>query len=222
MCIRDSLGDDHTHDIQVGFLACAYTPDMWKSVFRYDDNYFANPAEQLDPTKGGVVLLANPVQPHSEGSISLASADPNDKPIIDFNYLDDPHDIEVMVAALKKVLEIANSWPGEGLGELMVPPLLAEKHGYDAAVGPSNELLEDMARHYALTVYHLVSTCRMGDVVDESLKVFGVDGLRVADASVMPNIVSGNTNAAAIMIGEKAAEIIAMEHEISLAEMVGV
>ena len=82
--------------------------------------------------------------------------------------------------------------------------------------------LEDMARHYALTVYHLVSTCRMGDVVDESLKVFGVDGLRVADASVMPNIVSGNTNAAAIMIGEKAAEIIAMEHEISLAEMVGV
>ena len=220
--LSSGLGDDHTHDIQVGFLACAYTPDMWKSVFRYDDNYFANPAEQLDPTKGGVVLLANPVQPHSEGSISLASADPNDKPIIDFNYLDDPHDIEVMVAALKKVLEIANSWPGEGLGELMVPPLLAEKHGYDAAVGPSNELLEDMARHYALTVYHLVSTCRMGDVVDESLKVFGVDGLRVADASVMPNIVSGNTNAAAIMIGEKAAEIIAMEHEISLAEMVGV
>ena len=171
--------------------------------------------------KGGVVLLANPVQPHSEGSITLASSDPNDKPIISFNYLDDPHDVDVMVAALKKVLEVANSWPGEGLGALTVPPLLAERHGYDAAAGPSDALLEDMARHYALTVYHLVSTCRMGDVVDPDLKVFGVDGLRVADGSVMPNIVSGNTNAACVMIGEKAAELLASEHDVALEQMVG-
>ncbi len=219
--LSSGLGDDHTHDIQVGFLACAYTPDMWKGIFRYDDNYFSNPEQQLDPSKGGVVLLANPVQPHSEGSITLASADPNDKPIIDFNYFADPHDVKVMVAAMRKVIEIADAWPGDGLGALNIPPLLAEKHGYDAAAGPSDELLEDMARHYALTVYHLVSTCRMGDVVDERLKVFGVDGLRVADASVMPNIVSGNTNAASIMIGERAAELIAMDHGMALANMVG-
>ena len=219
--LSSGLGDDHTHDIQLGFLACSYTPDLWSGVFRLDENYFGDPEVQLDPMKGGVVLLANPVQPHSEGSITLASSDPNDKPIISFNYLDDPHDVDVMVAALKKVLEVANSWPGEGLGALTVPPLLAERHGYDAAAGPSDALLEDMARHYALTVYHLVSTCRMGDVVDPDLKVFGVDGLRVADGSVMPNIVSGNTNAACVMIGEKAAELLASEHDVALEQMVG-
>jgi choline dehydrogenase len=216
------LGDDHTHDIQVGFLACGYTPDIWKGVFRIDDKYFANAEEQLDPNKGVVVILANPVQPHSEGSITLASADPNDKPIIDFNYFGDPHDVQVMLAAMRKSLDIAASWPGEGLGELMIPPLLADKHGYDPGDGPNDALLEDMARHYSLTVYHLVSTCRMGDVVDPSLKVIGVGGLRVADASIMPNIVSGNTNAASIMIGEKAAELVAAEHDITLAETVGV
>ncbi len=215
------LGDEHTHDIQIGFLTCGYTPDIWKSVFRVDDNYFEDAEAQLDPTKGVVVILPNPVQPHSEGSITLASADPNDKPIIDLNYFDDPHDVNVMLAAMRKGLEIAASWPGDGLGALMVPPLLAERHGYDASDGPSDALLEDMARHYSLTVYHLVSTCRMGDVVDPSLKVFGIDGLRVADASVMPNIVSGNTNAASIMIGEKAAELVAGEHGIALAENVG-
>ncbi len=215
------LGDEHTHDIQVGFLTCGYTPDIWRDVFRIDDNYFADAEAQLDPTKGVVVILPNPVQPHSEGSITLASNDIADKPVIDFNYFGDPHDVKVMIAAMRKSLEIAASWPGDGLGALMVPPFLAEAHGYDADAGPSDELLEDMARHYCLTVYHLVSTCRMGDVVDPSLKVFGIDGLRVADASIMPNIVSGNTNAASIMIGEKAAELIAADHSITLEEMVG-
>lgn len=78
-----------------------------------------------------------------------------------------------------------------------------------------------MARHYALTVYHETSTCRMGEVVDPQLRVRGVSGLRVADASVMPNIVSGNTNASAIMIGEKAAELIAKDHGVHLHEVVG-
>lgn len=219
--LSSGLGDEHTHDIQIGFLTCAYTPDLWSGVFRYGDGYFADPASQLDPNKGGVVILANPVQPHSEGSITLASSDPNDKPIIDFNYFGEQHDVDVMVAAMRKVLDIANAWPGEGLGAWMVPPHISEAHGYDAAVGPTDALLEDLARHYALTVYHLVSTCRMGDVVDESLKVYGIDGLRVADASVMPNIVSGNTNAASIMIGEKAAELLAGEHGIALEQMVG-
>jgi choline dehydrogenase len=78
-----------------------------------------------------------------------------------------------------------------------------------------------LARYHSSTVYHLTSTCRIGSVVDAHLRVFGVDGLRVADASVMPNVVSGNTNAATIMIGEKAAEMIAFEHGITLHEFVG-
>ena len=82
-------------------------------------------------------------------------------------------------------------------------------------------LLEDMARHYSFTVYHLTSTCRIGSVVDAELRVIGVTNLRVADASVMPNVVSGNTNAAAIMIGEKAAEMVAADHGVALREFVG-
>jgi len=75
--------------------------------------------------------------------------------------------------------------------------------------------------HYSLTVYHQSSTCRIGDVVDPRLRVFGVGRLRIADTAVMPEIVSGNTNAAAIMIGEKAAELVAADHGIKLAEFVG-
>jgi len=72
-----------------------------------------------------------------------------------------------------------------------------------------------------MTVFHLTCTCRIGSVVDPRLRVLGVEGLRVADASVMPNIISGNTNAATIMIGEKAAEMIAADYGVHLAEFVG-
>jgi choline dehydrogenase len=78
-----------------------------------------------------------------------------------------------------------------------------------------------MSLHYATTVFHMTTTCRMGDVVDSRLRVNGVARLRVADASIMPNVVSGNTNAAAIMIGEKAAEMIAVDHGLHLQEFVG-
>jgi choline dehydrogenase-like flavoprotein len=98
---------------------------------------------------------------------------------------------------------------------------LAQKHGYREGATPSDALLEDLALHFSLTVYHLTCTCRIGSVVDPRLRVMGVGKLRVADASVMPNVVSGNTNAASIMIGEKAAEMVAADHGVKLAEFVG-
>ena len=103
----------------------------------------------------------------------------------------------------------------------MVPPFLALKHGYREGAAPSDALLEDLALHFSITVYHLTCTCRIGSVVDPRLRVVGVGKLRVADASVMPNIVSGNTNAASIMSGEKAAEMIAADHGVKLTELVG-
>jgi choline dehydrogenase len=103
----------------------------------------------------------------------------------------------------------------------MVPPFLAAKHGYRDGGEPSDALLEEFALHFSLTVYHPTSTCRIGDVVDPRLKVFGVGKLRVADASVMPAVTGGNTNAPTIMIGEKAAEMIAADHGVRLAEFVG-
>ena len=216
------LGDPHTHDAQIGFLAAGYTPAIWEHVFRIPPAaFFEDPEAFLDPTKGQVVVLPNPVQPHSEGSVTLASADPAVAPRIDLNYFDDPHDVAVMVSVMRRALEIAAAWPGGGLGDPVIPPHLAQAHGHEAGTEPSDALLEDIARHYALTVYHETSTCRIGDVVDPRLRVLGIADLRVADASVMPNVVSGNTNAASIMIGEKAAEMIAADHGVRLHQVVG-
>jgi choline dehydrogenase len=169
-----------------------------------------------------VILLANPVQPHSEGEIVLSSANPLKNPDIRMNYYGDPYDMEVMVAVMRRALEVATKWPAHRrLGPLLVPPGLAARHGYVTGDTPGDALLEDLARHYSFTVYHLTSTCRMGSVVDPRLRVIGVADLRVADASVMPNITSGNTNAASIMIGEKAAEMIAADRGVHLKEFAG-
>jgi choline dehydrogenase len=217
------LGDDHTHDAQIGFFICGYNDDIWRTCLKVDPaTYFDDPAVRLAPDAESVIVLANPVQPHSEGEIVLTSADPAASPDIRMNYYGDPYDMEVMVAVLRKTLDIVDNWPAERpLGEWLVPPALAEKHGYVTGDVPSDALLEDMARYYSFTVYHLTSTCRMGDVVDERLRVNGVAGLRVADASIMPNVISGNTNAPSIMIGEKAAEMLAADHGVALNELVG-
>jgi choline dehydrogenase-like flavoprotein len=214
------LGDDHTHDAQLGFFICGYDEDIWRTCLRVDPaEYFDDPDRRLAPDARSVIVLANPVQPHSEGEIVLTSADPLDHPEIRMNYLDDPHDMEVMVAVVRKALDVAAHWPardGQGLGPWLVPPALAAAHGHREGDTPSDELIVDLARHYSSTVYHLTSTCRIGSVVDPELRVLGVDGLRVADASVMPNVVSGNTNAASIMIGEKAADLLAATHDLAL------
>jgi choline dehydrogenase-like flavoprotein len=217
------LGDDHTHDAQVGFFVCGYNPDIWKANLRVDpEEYFDDPARRLSPDAESIIVLANPVQPHSEGEIVLASADPTAHPDIRMNYFDDPHDMKVMIAIMRRALDIVSNWPGDrNIGPALVPPALAAKHGHTAGDTPSDALLEDLARHYSFTVYHPTSTCAMGKVVDERLRVEGVANLRIADASVMPNVVSGNTNAASIMIGEKAAEMIARDHRITLNEFVG-
>lgn len=179
------LGDTHTHDAQIGLFVCGYTVDLWRALFRVDpDVYFADAAAALAPDAQVVVMLPNPVQPHSEGEVRLASADPDAAPLIALNYFADPHDATVMVSVMRRALEV-------------------------------------VARHYALTVYHETSTCRIGSVVDADLRVRGVARLRVADASVMPNVTSGNTNAPTIMIGEKAAEMIAADHGISVLQTVG-
>ena len=217
------LGDEHTHDAQIGFFVCGYNVDLWERCFRVDTNdLFADPSVTLGPDAESMIVLANPVQPHSEGEIQLVSADPAEAPDIRMNYYADPHDMKVMIAVIRRVLDVVAAWPTHReIGPLLISPALATKHGHVVGEPPSDDLLEDLARHYSLTVYHLTSTCKMGSVVDHELRVNGVANLRVADASVMPNIVSGNTNAAAIMIGEKAAEMIAAAHDVSLAAFVG-
>ena len=217
------LGDLHSHDLEIMCFVTAGDDDLQKRILNVDTaRYFDDVSTRLAPDSENLTLLANPVLPHSEGEIALDSADPLVQPTIRMNYYADPHDMKVMVAAIRRTMEIAAHWPGNRrLGPLMVPPFLAAKHGYAPGTTPSDALLEDLALHFSLTVYHPTSTCRIGDVVDPRLRVLGVDRLRVADASVMPNVISGNTNAPTIMIGEKAAEMIAADHGIKLAEFVG-
>lgn len=213
------LGDAYSHDAQIGYVPCGYDKGLLGDRLRLDlSTYFENADEALAPDKESMILLANPVLPHSKGEIVLASADPTVAPEIRMNYFSDPHDLPVMVAVMRKALQIVENWPGDTKpGPLNVPPALARKHGYVEGQPPSDALLENMALHYSTTVYHLCSTCRMGTVVDAELRVMGIAGLRVADASVMPNIISGNTNATSIMIGEKAADILRASHSLSKA-----
>jgi choline dehydrogenase-like flavoprotein len=217
------LGDSHSHDAQIAFIPCGYNTELWQFCLNVDTaRYFDDASKRLAPEAEGAIVLANPVLPHSEGEIVLESPDPAAHPTIRMNYFEDAHDMTVMLAVLRRALEVVAHWPAHGkIGPLLVPPFLAQKHGYDEGAIPSDALLEDLALHFSLTVYHLTSTCRIGSVVDPQLRVVGVGKLRVADASVMPNVVSGNTNAASIMIGEKAAEMVAADHGVKLTEFVG-
>ena len=217
------LGDHHSHDAQIVLIPCGYNEDLFSARLNIDlSRYFEDAAATLAPDNENIIVLANPVLPHSEGEIVLQSADPAVPPTIHMNYFADPHDLKVMVAVMRRALDIIDHWPGPVKpGPLAIPPFLARKHGYIEGQPPSDALLENMALHFSTTVYHLSCTCRIGDVVDARLRVLGVKNLRVADASVMPEIVSGNTNAASIMIGEKAAEIVARDRGVRLARFVG-
>ena len=210
------LGDAGRHDIEIIFFLTGRNEDFVRTIFNIDTaRFFDNPGKRVANDAENLVLLPHPVLPHSRGEIVLDSADPAAPPAIRMNYYDDPHDMKVMVAAIRRTMEIAAHWPGNRKpGPVMIPPFLASKHGYRDGDDPSDALLEDFALHFSLTVYHPTSTCRIGDVVDPRLRVLGVGRLRVADASVMPGVIAGNTNAPTIMIGEKAAEMIAAEHGI--------
>lgn len=215
------LGDSHSHDAQIACFASGGSTELFDCLNIDLALYFDDVSRRLAPDAESLIVLANPVLPHSEGEIILHSAVPSVHPVIRMNYFADPHDLKVMVAVLRRALDIVAHWPGHKLGPLMVPPFLARKHEHQDGAAPSDALLEDLALHFSMTVYHLTCTCRIGSVVDPRLRVLGVGKLRVADASVMPNVVSGNTNAASIMIGEKAAEMVAVDHGVRLAEFVG-
>ncbi len=217
------LSDPHSHDAQIGCFVTNGDEDLVRAKLNLDTALiFDDPARRLAPDAEHVNLLATIALPHSEGEIVLASPDPAVHPTIRLNYYDDPQDLAVMKAVIRRALEIAAHWPrNQKIGPWLVPPFLAERHGHTPGAEPSDALLEDMALHFSVTVYHETSTCRIGDVVDPGLRVMGVKNLRVADASVMPNIVSGNTNAPTIMIGEKAAEMIASDHGVKLRAFVG-
>ncbi len=151
----------------------------------------------------GFTMIAYQLRPESRGEIKLKSPDPFDAPAVHPNYLATETDQRTIVAGLKLCRQILATPHMQSLIEAEFQP--------GSAVESDEELL-DYARRRGGTVYHPTSTCKMGNdpmaVVDPELRVHGVDGLRVADASIMPTVVSGNTNAATIMIGERAADMV--------------
>ncbi|OLR90891.1 GMC family oxidoreductase [Actinokineospora bangkokensis] len=143
------------------------------------------------------------VAPRSRGTLRLRSADPRWRPLIDPAYYADPVDMEATVAGIRVLEEIGRQ---AALSRFLADPYLPDRRGL------SDEELAEHVRTWTQTLYHPVGTCAMGSgetaVVDPALRVRGVDGLRVVDASVFPVIPRGNTNAPTIMLAEKAADLI--------------
>jgi choline dehydrogenase len=152
----------------------------------------------------GFLLGLQPTRPTSRGHLEIRSADPSEAPAIHPNYLATDIDIQEMLEGARLMRRFAEA---PSLARLIEAELLPGPH-----VRSEDDLIADI-RNRAGTVFHPVSTCRMGpdasrDVVDARLRVHGMGGLRVVDASIFPTLTSGNTNAPAIMVGEKGAEMI--------------
>ena len=180
-------------DIQVHALP-------WSYPFPNQDS----PARQKVDKRCALTIMPTLIYPKSRGTLRLASADPADAPVIDPGYLTEPDDSRLLLDGIELVREVMASTIIAGQVSLELNP----GPGF-----PDRAALAKELPNRATSVYHAVGTCRMGTddraVVDPQLRVRGIEGLRVADASIMPSITGGNTNAPAMMIGEHCATLMA-------------
>jgi len=187
-----SLGEGQPN-IQFHFVPLTIKPDYSTDI--YNVNTY--------PTYSGFSIMSIVLHPKSRGQVKLKSSNPAEPPSIQLNPLSDTQDRALLVKGLKKAIEVlhANAFDAYRDGEMLLP------------VAPvSDQIINEHINKSLETLYHPVGTCKMGNdaqaVVNHELKVHGIANLRVIDASIMPTIVSGNTNAAAIMIAEKGADMI--------------
>ncbi len=189
--LKTSQATNNVPDLQLHLLPWSYVSPNQDEPIRHE----------VDP-RPALTVLTTLIYPKSRGTLRLSSADPTAAPLIDYQYLAESADLDLLVEGSELVREIfaGSAFKGAVKGE----------------IHPGNQLrgseLRQAILNRATSVYHGVGTCRMGvdelAVVTPELKVRGVEGLRVADASIMPSITGGNTNAPAIMIGERAADLI--------------
>jgi choline dehydrogenase len=197
----------------------AMPPGTVRAYFRTDErlavpdsffmmNPFLADAKRKMAKEAGIAIALHQLRPESRGSIHLNSADFRQKPSIRFNFLSARSDRECLLTTMRIVRR------------LMAAPAMQWLEPKEILPGPSiqsDDELFDYVYRTAETTYHPSGTCKMGSdpmaVVDDTLSVRGIEGLRVADASIMPTLVSGNTNASCIMIGEKAAAMVLESHQ---------
>jgi choline dehydrogenase len=199
--------DIEFHHIHLPFNDSYLIPEFIKSIgfsTTTGKNYL-----ELSSKSDVIILVPTLLRPKSKGTILLNSSDPFDKPRIFTHFLSDNEDIEKML----KATEYANQLAGTNVMKSLGAKLETLKFDNCNAEFESKEYWECALRNVGSAIFHPVGTCKMGAddpeaVVDPELRVKGVKGLRVADASIMPTIISGNTNAAVIMIGEKVSDLL--------------
>lgn len=192
-----------TAGIAYGFVRTRPELEEPDVQFHFAHASYGNAQTRVLDTEPGMTLTVYQCRPESKGSIHTRSADPHASPAIRANYLADPYDQRVLVDGMKIGRRIINN------------RVLDRYRAYE--MNPGDRVQSDdewlqFARENGQTTYHVIGTCKMGPdpmaVVDDRLRVHGIEGLRVVDASIMPTVPSGNTNAAVIMIAEKGADMI--------------
>lgn len=161
--------------------------------------------------KDGFTMITQLLHPYSRGYITLKNRDPFTHPLIISRFFSDPRDVKIMVEGVKTTLNLATQAAFKRFGTRFF-------NQPNPFCYPRNQLYSDaywecVVKHFTYITYHDVGTCKMGPdsnsaVVNSRLQVYGIEGLRIADASIMPNLVSGNTQAACYVIGEKASDLI--------------
>lgn len=199
-------------DLELLHLGGSVNADpIFQRNFGIRDDVYNEMFGSLGGEQNAFMVFPMVLRPKSRGRVKLRSNNPFDHPVITPNYFSDPYDIDISIRGIRMMIDILDS---QSFRRLNAQLLKIPVPGCNTFQFNSDDYWECYTRHFTFTIYHHCGTAKMGPVsdrravVDPTLKVYGVKGLRVADASIIPEIIAGHTNAPTIMIGEKAADLI--------------